>query len=73
MEDSTSRTMLPEGNYKVVSFALDLTGKKLIDEICHIGAYVHPDKGFSQYVMPYRDMSRGATRTHGIRIFTNFG
>jgi len=72
-QNTTTKTMLPEGNYKVVSFALDLTGKKLIDEICHIGAFAHPDHVFSQYVMPYRDVSRSSTRAHGIRVFTSFG
>jgi len=63
----------PEPAYKVACIALDLTGRKLIDEICQIGGYYHPDKSFSQYVMPHRDISRGASRTFGIKIFTNFG
>jgi len=72
-QNTATKAMVPEGNYKVVSFALDLTGKKLIDEICHIGAFAHPDHVFSQYIMPYRDVSRSSTRAHGIRVFTNFG
>ncbi|CAL8082442.1 unnamed protein product [Orchesella dallaii] len=64
----------PSGqDYKVACIALDLTGRKLIDEICHIGAYCPPDKAFSQYVMPYRDISRSASITFGIKIFTSFG
>jgi len=60
-------------NYKVACIALDLTGRKLIDEICHIGAYFPPDKTFSQYVMPHRNVSRSASHTFGIKIFTSFG
>ncbi|CAL8088490.1 unnamed protein product [Orchesella dallaii] len=71
-EDTISST--PSGqNYKVACIALDLTGRKLIDEICHIGAYCPPDKAFSQYVMPHRDISRSASITFGIKIFTSFG
>jgi len=62
-----------DGKYVVASIALDLTGKKLIDEICQLAGYYHPDKTFAQHVMPHRDISRSATRTHGIKIFTNFG
>ena len=73
MASEVTKSGIPEGSYKVVSLALDLTGKKLIDEICQIGAFSFPDKTFSQYVMPHREVSLSATRTHGIRIFTNFG
>lgn len=60
-------------NYKVVAFALDLTGKKLIDEICHIAACHGASDFFEQYIMTYRDISRSSIRAHGIRIFTMFG
>jgi len=61
------------GQEKVVAIALDLTGKKMTDEICHIAAYCYPEKTFSQYVMPFRDISPPSVRTHGLRIFTTFG
>jgi len=64
---------VPDGSYKVVGMALDLTGRKLIDEICQIGAFCYPDKKFGQYIMPYRDVSRRSSRTHGIKVFTYFG
>lgn len=32
---------LPKGRYKIVVYDLETTGKSLIDEICHIGCYVH--------------------------------
>jgi maternal-effect protein exuperantia len=71
----TSSEGIPAGQYKVVTIALDLTGKKLIDEICHIAAYYQdPEiKTYSQYVMPVREVTHSAIRTHGIRILTSFG
>jgi len=60
-------------NYKVMSFAVDLTGKKLIDEICHLTACQGEQTLYDQYIMPYRDVSRSSTRTHGIRIYTLLG
>ncbi|CAG7716876.1 unnamed protein product [Allacma fusca] len=59
--------------YRVVAFALDLTGKKLIDEICHISACHEDGASFDQYIMTYRDISRSSIRSHGIRIFTMLG
>jgi len=70
---STTTSRLPDGKYKVVSLALDLTGKKYIDEICSIGAFASPDKVFSHCVMPDRDISISATRKHGLKVFTQFG
>lgn len=56
--------------YKVVSIALDLTGRRLTDEICHVAAFCHPDKTFSQYVMPFNDVSLVGVKAHGVRVFT---
>ena len=59
------------GDYLVVAWDLDTTGRRLIDEICHIGAhYVNSegkDLNFSQYVMPYKNPNPGARRSFGIR------
>jgi hypothetical protein len=33
MAPAITKTSLPSGSYKVVSLSLDLTGKKLIDEV----------------------------------------
>lgn len=71
-ENSTS-------NYVVVTWDLDTTGRRLIDEICQIGGYQsHPsgegdgdkEEGsvYSQYVMPYRNPNPGARRSFGIRV-----
>jgi len=51
---------------------LDTTGRRLIDEICHIGAHYINSEGqdlnFSQYVMPYKNPNPGARRSFGIRV-----
>lgn len=74
---STDSSSLPAGHYKVVCLALDLTGKKgpSIEEICQIGAYYPSEQPrvFSQYVMPFRDISPSSIRVHGVRTFTTFG
>ena len=59
-------------NYQVVAWDLDTTGRRLIDEICHIGAYYVAGNGsaetFSQYVMPYKNPNPGARRSFGIKV-----
>ncbi|KAG8233651.1 hypothetical protein J437_LFUL013697 [Ladona fulva] len=60
---------LADGNYCLVAWDLDTTGSRLMDEICQIGAYT-PTSSFSQYVMPYRDLTQAARRRHNIRIIT---
>ncbi|XP_046403095.1 maternal protein exuperantia-like isoform X2 [Ischnura elegans] len=67
--ENTKPTELPAGNYTLVSWDLDTTGSRLVDEICQIGAYT-PTSSFSQYVMPYRDLTQAARRRHNIRIIT---
>ena len=63
------------GQYQVVAWDLDTTGRKLIDEICQIGGhYSQPgtsnqaDNTFSQYVMPHRNPNPGARRSFGIKV-----
>ena len=62
---------VPPANYLVVAWDLDTTGRRLIDEICHIGGYYVDAEGqaseFSQYVMPYKNPNPGARRSFGIR------
>ena len=68
------------GQYQVVAWDLDTTGRKLIDEICHIGGYFRSsetepetdDNTFSQYVMPYRNPNPGARRSFGIKVYSTF-
>jgi len=42
---------VPNGNYRVVVYDLETTGKSLIDEICHIGCYA-PKQPESKEVKP---------------------
>ncbi|XP_021919450.1 maternal protein exuperantia isoform X2 [Zootermopsis nevadensis] len=60
---------LPAGEYSLVGWDLDTTGRRLIDEICHIAAY-SPADTFSQYVMPFCDLNIRAQRRHNIRVIT---
>lgn len=57
---------VPPGDYRLVGFDLDTTGRKLIDEICQIAAYT-PSSTYSQYIMPYKNLDFLATRRHLIR------
>jgi len=68
---------LSPGNYQVVAWDLDTTGRRLIDEICQIGGYYAlpssaanqaEDNSFSQYVMPHRNPNPGARRSFGIKV-----
>jgi len=63
--------MVNDGNYQVVTWDLDTTGRRLIDEICQVaGFYVHngSDREFSQYVMPHKNPNPGARRSFGIKV-----
>lgn len=66
---SNSTPKLPSGKYRLVGFDLDLTGRRLIDEICHIAAYT-PSSQFSQYVMPFKDLNVGSKYRHMLRVVT---
>lgn len=55
----------------MVTWDLDTTGRRLIDEICQVaGFYVHggEDYPFSQYVMPHKNPNPGARRSFGIKV-----
>lgn len=60
---------LPAGDYKIVSWDLDTTGRRLIDEFCHVAGFT-PETKFSQYVMPYKDMDLISKRRHQVRTVT---
>ena len=60
---------LLSGDYCLVGWDLDTTGRRLIDEICQIAAY-SSENNFSQYVMPFRDLNPAARRRHNIRVVT---
>ncbi len=62
------------GRYIAVTWDLDTTGRRLLDEICQIGAFnggsddkTSEGETFSQYVMPYKNPNPGARRSFGIR------
>ncbi|KAK9497710.1 hypothetical protein O3M35_004381 [Rhynocoris fuscipes] len=46
-----------------ISWDIDTTGRRLIDEMCHLGAYSKPHT-FNQYIMPYRDIDYGSRKRH---------
>jgi len=66
--------IIKPGKYQIVTWDLDTTGRRLIDEICQIGGYckagkeAKEDDTFSQYVMPYRNPNPGARRSFGIKV-----
>lgn len=60
---------LPVGNYRIVGWDLDFSGRRLVDEILQIAAYT-PDQQFSQYVMPCRDLNLAARRRHKLKVVT---
>lgn len=67
----TQMSNIKEGNYSVVAWDLDTTGRRLVDEICQVaGFYMHGNEEcpFSQYVMPYKNPNPGARRSFGIKV-----
>ena len=58
-------------NHQIVTWDLDTTGRRLIDEICHIAGFYKIDSeenSFSQYVMPHKNPNPGARRSFGIKV-----
>jgi len=64
-------TIFQDGRYVVVTWDLDTTGRRLIDEICQVAGFYIFDKEeftFSQYVMPHKNPNPGARRSFGIKV-----
>lgn len=61
---------IPDGRYRLIGWAIDTTGRRLIDEICQIAAY-SPTSQFSQYIMPYKDINPTFIRRHWIRVINS--
>lgn len=61
---------IPDGHYRLVGWAVDTTGRRLIDEICQIAAFT-PTSQFSQYIMPYKDVNPTYVRRHMIRVINS--
>ena len=76
MPEREESSALSPGNYQVVAWDLDTTGRRLIDEICQIAGHFsssssstsESDRSFSQYVMPHRNPNPGARRSFGIKV-----
>jgi len=71
-DDQSSREILAPGNYKIASFDLDTTGRRLVDEICQIGCHSlnsqKEESPFTQYVIPHRNPNKAARRAYGICV-----
>ncbi|XP_076755168.1 maternal protein exuperantia [Xylocopa sonorina] len=65
----TSAAGIAPGNYRLVGWDMDTTGKKVIDEICQIAGYT-PSSSYSQYVMPCKDLNPPAMKRHNMKIVT---
>ncbi|XP_076267877.1 maternal protein exuperantia [Rhynchophorus ferrugineus] len=59
---------IPNGKFRLVGWAVDTTGRRLIDEIVQIAGYT-PNDDFSQYIMPFSDLNPFYSRKHNIRVF----
>jgi len=47
----------------VIGWDIDTTGRRLLDEICHIAGHT-PNSQFNQYIMPHNDIDQVARRRH---------
>uniref|UniRef100_A0A0K8TBH5 Exuperantia RNAse H-like domain-containing protein n=1 Tax=Lygus hesperus TaxID=30085 RepID=A0A0K8TBH5_LYGHE len=48
-----------------VSWDVDTTGRRLLDDICNVGAYCN-DFSMQQYIMPYKDIMLPMKRRHNL-------
>jgi len=69
-EKSCGAMGIAPGDYRLVGWDMDTTGKKVIDEICQIAAYT-TKSSYSQYVMPYKDLNPTAIKRHSMKVVTN--
>ncbi|KAF7993412.1 hypothetical protein HCN44_009998 [Aphidius gifuensis] len=60
---------LAPGNYEIVAWDMDTSGKRLYDEICHIAGYT-PSTTFQQYILPFNYMNYPATKRHNLKVIT---
>lgn len=70
MKKSHPAVGIAPGDYRLVGWDMDTTGKKVIDEICQIAAYT-TSSTYSQYVMPYKDLNPTAIKRHSMKVVTN--
>ncbi|XP_022190360.2 maternal protein exuperantia [Nilaparvata lugens] len=57
------KSPLPAGRFRLVGWDVDATGQMVTDEICQLAAHV-PSEDFSQYIMPYKDLTIFAQRRY---------
>ncbi|XP_011298567.1 maternal protein exuperantia [Fopius arisanus] len=60
---------IPPGDYRLVGWDMDTTGKMLVDEICQIAGYT-PSSSFAQYVMPFKNLTPAAKKRHNLKVVT---
>lgn len=64
-------SLVKEGRYHTVTWDLDTTGRRLIDEICQVAGFYKngsEECTYSQYVMPHKNPNPGARRSFGIKV-----
>ncbi|XP_015598178.1 maternal protein exuperantia [Cephus cinctus] len=66
---SSSAVEFPPGDYRLVGWDMDATGRKLIDEICQIAGYT-PSSTYAQYVMPFKNLNPPARKRHNMKVVT---
>lgn len=59
---------VPIGKYRLVGWAVDTTGRRLIDEIVQLAGYT-PESQFSQYIMPFADFNPFYSRKYNVKIY----
>lgn len=60
---AAEKSALPDGKFRLVGWDVDATGQMVTDEICQLAAYT-PQEDFSQYIMPYKDLTLFAQRRY---------
>lgn len=65
LDASSNKTVALDNlsDYLVVGWDIDTTGRRLLDEICHIASYT-PKSTFNQYIMPHNDIDQVARKRH---------
>lgn len=56
-------------DYLVIGWDIDTTGRRLLDEICHVAGYT-PKSTFNQYIMPHNDIDQVARKRHFLCTIT---
>lgn len=68
-DSSINTNPLQYGKYTLIGIDIDTTGRRLIDEIVQISAYM-PDHQYSQYIMPLMNLNPAARQRHQVRVIT---